>query len=226
MAQEWDIKSRSDACTGCAQPFLDNQEYYGTLAHGSEGYARTDYCDQCWTAQKGNTQAYSIWKGVFRMPPPPEEESLKKETAESLLRKLMEDDDPSKINVRYILAVMLERKRILLERDVQTGRDGGKIRIYEHRQTGETFVVPDPALRLDELEEVQEEVVLMLGGKVPENRRKKTEDSGENLDDPASLRRHVDNVLAETPGKGADVDEDEYDDDEYDDDDDDDDEDE
>jgi hypothetical protein len=212
MGQDWDIKSRSEACTACEKPFLDKQEYYATLAFGEEGYARTDFCDDCWTAHKENSQAYSMWKGVFRMPPPPDEEALQKETAESLLRKLMEDDDPDKINVRYILTVMLERKKILIERDVQTGRDGGKIRVYEHRKTGETFVVPDPALRLDELEEVQEEVVIMLGGKVPEGKGSNAAVEAPDLSDPEELRKHADKVLAETGDDPEDDDDDEDDD--------------
>jgi hypothetical protein len=89
---------------------------------------------------------------------------LKKETAESLLRKLMQEDRPEHANTIYILAVMLERRRLLLERDVQVREDGMKLRIYEYRKTNETFVIPDPELKLAELEHVQEEVVAMLGG--------------------------------------------------------------
>ena len=37
--------------------------------------------------------------------------------------------------------------------------------MYEHRHTGDVFLIPDPELKLAELEKVQEEVVLMLGGK-------------------------------------------------------------
>ena len=76
----------------------------------------------------------------------------------------MEDEDDTRINVIYILAVMLERKRILVERDIQTKDDGTTIRVYEHRQSGETFLIPEPYLRLDQLEHVQTEVVEMLGG--------------------------------------------------------------
>ena len=87
-----------------------------------------------------------------------------KETAESLLRQLIEVEDPSKTNVMYILAVMLERRRIFAERDVQERRDGMKIRVYEHKKTGETFLIPDPQLKLSDIHHVQEEVVAMLGG--------------------------------------------------------------
>jgi hypothetical protein len=104
-----------------------------------------------------------VWKGVFRMPPPPPEEPLKKETAESLLRKLIEDGEQSRAGVIYILAVMLERKRVLTEKDVQKRPDGVWIRVYEHRRTAETFLVRDPRLRLDELDTVQREVMELLG---------------------------------------------------------------
>ena len=70
----------------------------------------------------------------------------------------------AKLDVIFVLAVMLERRRLFVERDVQLFEDGGKKRIYEHRGTGETFVIVDPQLRLTDLEHVQTEVVTLLGG--------------------------------------------------------------
>jgi hypothetical protein len=34
--------------------------------------------------------------------------------------------------------------------------------VYEHGETGDVFLVPDPGLRLDELESVQNEVANLL----------------------------------------------------------------
>jgi len=168
MAQEWDIKARGDACEACKTAFQDKQQYFSALMFGPEGYVRQDFCVKCWMNGKKDVAApYSQWQGVFRPPPPPPEEALKKETAESLLRKLLEQDDGTKRNVMYILAVMLERKRILAEKDVQKHDDGSKVIVYEHKKTGETFVIPDPGLHLDQLEHVQIEVVQMLGMKQP-----------------------------------------------------------
>jgi hypothetical protein len=65
--------------------------------------------------------------------------------------------------VRYILALMLERKRILKEREVKRGEDGTLTRIYEHPKTGDIFVIPDPELRLDQVAEVQQQVAEQLG---------------------------------------------------------------
>jgi len=63
----------------------------------------------------------------------------------------------------YILAIMLERKRILAEKDIQKREDGTKVIVYEHKKTGEVFLIPDPGLQLDQLEHVQIEVVDLLG---------------------------------------------------------------
>ena len=122
---------------------------------------------ECWE-KKDDTDSYvSSWLGVFRSPPPKPEDPLKQENAEVLLREMMEKPDPEKANMMYILAIMLERKKILVEKDVQVGPDGQHIIIYEHKHSGETFTVIDPQLKLTELIPVQEEVVIMLGGVPP-----------------------------------------------------------
>jgi hypothetical protein len=184
MAQDWDIKPLGASCQACDRAFQDGAPYRSTLVFGEEGYRRADFCEACWTQDRNPADAVSTWQGVYRAPAPPPEEALKKETAESLLRRLMKTDDASRVNVIYILGVMLERKRILVERDVQIRDNGIKILVYEHRKTGETFLVPDPQLRLDELEHVQEEVVTMLGGKAPGQAQEEESDVSDTAPDP------------------------------------------
>jgi hypothetical protein len=163
MLQEWDLKPRASACACCNTAFTDRQTYHSALVFGDDGYLRKEYCMPCWAGQPLQNEPYSMWQGVYRTPPPAPEEPLKKETAETLLRTLLESNEPPKTSVIYILAVMLERKRLLIERDVRVRREDGKlIRLYEHRHTGETLMIVDPRLRLDEIEEVQREIVTML----------------------------------------------------------------
>jgi hypothetical protein len=163
MAQDWDIKSRSIACEACSAPFQDNQSYFSCLRFTEAGYLRGDFCAGCWDAKAPEEKAFSNWQGTFHVPPPKPDEPLKKETAETLLRRLVEDADPTQTSVIFILAVMLERKKLLEEKDARLV-EGITVRVYEHRKTGETFVVNDPGLRLDQLEKVQQDVVTMLEG--------------------------------------------------------------
>ena len=79
----------------------------------------------------------------------------------------MLEDSPQHTNARYLLAVMLERKRILKEVETKRSDDGTLIRIYEHGKSGEVFVIPDPELKLDEIEHVQIEVASLLSPPTP-----------------------------------------------------------
>ena len=64
-------------------------------------------------------------------------------------------------NACYVLAAMLERKRILKQVNTEQSVNG-RVLIFEQRTTGDVFVVPDPQLRLDEVESVQNEVAQLL----------------------------------------------------------------
>lgn len=162
MNQDWDIKPCSGACGKCSEKFEDKQAYRARLVRREADYEREDYCEACWTSlpAEAGTASFSAWKSVYRTPAPPQE-TLKKETAESLLRKLMESGDKTKANSIYVLAAMLERKRILVQRDSQKTPDGTSI-VYEHRKTGEVFMVPDPGFKLNQLTAVQAEVAALL----------------------------------------------------------------
>ena len=80
---------------------------------------------------------------------------------ESLLTSLIEKDEAHTENTRYILAVMLERKKILIETDSQKTRTG-LLRIYQHRYSGEIFIVKDPQIPLSQVTPLQEEVQKLL----------------------------------------------------------------
>ncbi|MCS6772415.1 MAG: hypothetical protein NZ740_10410 [Kiritimatiellae bacterium] len=162
MAQDWDIKAVGHACAATGEPFVDGQTLVCCLVRTAEGYERLDYSLEGWERAHPD-HVLSHWRTVYRAPPPPAPEPIRKETAESLLRQFMAKDDYSKANAIYILALLLERKRILVEKDVQIREDGVKLRIYEHRKTGEVLAIPDPQLKLAELDRVQREVEELLG---------------------------------------------------------------
>ena len=81
------------------------------------------------------------------------------EGAEAMLRRLIEEDDAKSENARYILAIMLERKKTFRQADIQE-KNGARMLFYEHTKSGEAFIVRDPNLQLSEIDAVQQEVAL------------------------------------------------------------------
>lgn len=86
---------------------------------------------------------------------------MPKESVEELLRRLVSEDLPEQRNARYVLAILLERKKILKQVDIRESAEE-KILIYEHAKTGEVFIIPDPRLKLDQLDAVQQEIYSLL----------------------------------------------------------------
>ncbi len=163
--QEWQIKQRSASCNKCNKSFNDGEEFVSALCENAQvpdEYIREDICLNCWLKEEERGNFYSVWRSTYTMPPPLPPEPLKKETAESLLRKMIEKKDSTFVNAIFILAIMLERKRTLVEKDVKHTKTGEIIRIYEHKKTGETFMIEDPQLSLERIQEIQAEVIGML----------------------------------------------------------------
>ncbi len=161
LANEWPIKHRADACAATNRPFEAGEELYTLLYREGTGFRREDLSEEAWAKRNENIQPFSFWKTRYEPPPPTPPEPLAKENAEELLRRLLAENQQP--NSCYVLAVMLERKRVLKQVKAEA-TDNGRVLIYEHAKNGDVFIVPDVQMRLDELESVQNEVAHLLKG--------------------------------------------------------------
>jgi hypothetical protein len=162
---EWNIQARAHACAACNQPFADRQLCHTLLFDEKQELRRLDVCAACWQSQfsanvRGRAGFLSCWQGIYEAPAP-SADPIRRETAESLLRKLVEQNDARYAPAMFILAVMLERKRVFKVKE-QVVRDGKRVFIYEQPKTGDVFTIADPNLRLDQLEQVQRDVAALL----------------------------------------------------------------
>jgi len=164
MQNDWTIQGRSGRCSVTGRDFIEGEFFYTLLFRERDGYRREDLAEEAWKERQADPKAhapYSFWRTKFEPAPPPAPEALAKETAEDLLRRYMNEQDESHANARYILALMLERKRLLKQVEVKE-ESHGRTLVYEHAKTGEVFIVPDPELRMDQVEAVQNEVAALL----------------------------------------------------------------
>jgi hypothetical protein len=165
LATEWPIKQRSEICNATQRPFAPGEVFYTLLYREGDGFRREDLSEEAWRDRNENIQPFSFWKTKFEPAPLPAPEPFAKENAEQLFRRLIVENDPP-ANACFVLAVMLERKRVL--KPVRTeDANGDRLLIYEHRENGAVFIVRDPQLRLSELERVQDEVARLLRASTP-----------------------------------------------------------
>ncbi len=159
LANDWPIKHRADACAVTNRPFAPGEQFYTLLFRDGAGYRREDLSEEAWATRNENIQPFSFWKTRYEPPPAAPPEPLAKESAEELLRRLLSEN--AQPNACYVLAAMLERKRVLKHVKTESSATGD-ILIYEHAKSGDVFLVPDVKLDLADLESVQTEVAQLL----------------------------------------------------------------
>ena len=189
---DWNLRSRAHACMKCAAPFaaggavrtavlpfgaplvaeLFAEKLAEEAAAAAAGaapkphpdYVRLDFCEDCWKAMPPGTPWISAWKSVYEPPPAEPADPVKKADHESLLRSLLEGPEPQNwLPEIYLLAILLERRRILVERRVASAPDGTRVHIYEHRRSGDILLVADPDFTADRIPETQARIEKLLG---------------------------------------------------------------
>lgn len=173
FAESWHVRSRARECAATQQRFNDGEKIITALFPDPEssGYVRRDYCVDAWEAREAEAQVpFSFWRSIYSAPDSETKaDPMKKLSPEELLERLIEEDQEHTENTRYILAVMLERQKLLRETDSQP-TPHGILRVYEHRKNGQVYLVRDPNIPLAEVDKVQQEVIVLLenNGRLPE----------------------------------------------------------
>lgn len=168
MQQNWNIRSRAHACAVTQRSFEDGDVFHTAIYFDADlnEYARRDICAEAWPTEKEARKPIAAWRTLYqKIEAEAKPEIAPKASAQELLQRFIEEGDPKTENARYILALMLERKRQLVQ-TAEKEVDGNKMLFYENKKTGEVFIVRDPELKLDEVAQIQEEVatILAFGG--------------------------------------------------------------
>lgn len=165
IAESWHVRSRGRECAGTQRPFTDGETIVTALFPDPEssGYLRRDYGVDGWAAYLENgDKPFSFWRTTYQAPGAHDSQKPEEKlSAEEILQRLVEEDEDHTENARFILAVMLERQKLLRETDNQR-TPTGILRVYEHRKTGEVFIVRDPDIPLSQIDAVQQEVFELL----------------------------------------------------------------
>ncbi len=203
MKEPWSIKSRSKTCAASEEAFKDGETIRAAIFPDPEssGYLRKDYKVEAWEKSEDDEAPFSTWLTTYT-PPVIEEkpEAVVQDDPETLLGKLIEEDEAHTENARYILAVMLERKKLLRETDTQE-LPTGKLRVYEQRKSGDIYIIKDPQIPLSDVDKVQEEVRALLD---PQPEPEPEEETGSETNSKENGESETPSEPEETPEVGSD----------------------
>ena len=156
---DWEIKKTLGQCYGTSEDFPVGREYFAALVETEEGLQRRDYSVRYWEDEK--PQVYCYWK--TKMPDAEKKKNLfiDDDMLMAFFERLATETDPEKVNFRFVLTLILMRKRILKYSASKT-EDGAEI--WTLRVTGEkrTVDVVNPHLTEDQIEQLTSQIGQVL----------------------------------------------------------------
>ena len=121
---EWEIDKPLGQCCGSGKKIEYGEEYYAALGETDQGLARRDLCADYWQAEKPDVFCY--WRTKLPEPGQKMQIFVDDEMLMAFFERLAEETEQEKINFRFVLALVLMRKR-RLKYDSSKTEDGNEI---------------------------------------------------------------------------------------------------
>jgi hypothetical protein len=142
---EWEIDKPLGQCCGTGEKIEYGEEYFAALVETGGRLERRDFCAEYWLAEKPNVYCY--WKTRLPRPDEKKHKFVDDEMLMAFFERLERETEQEKINFRFVLALILMRKR-RLKYDSSKTEDGREI--WRLRVTGEKEFVEVTNPNLDD----------------------------------------------------------------------------
>ncbi|MCI0685172.1 MAG: hypothetical protein L0Y71_23995 [Gemmataceae bacterium] len=155
---DYQIQPHTRRCLATGRDLQPGERYYTALVEDGDHFVRQDFSSQAWQGPPAG--AFSFWSG--RVPQP--NEIVKARFDDDVLEQCFQrlDDQPSRVNFRYVVALLLiRRKRLRFEQTIDD--DGVEKLELTNAKTGAKYLVTNPQLSDEQIAEVQDEVFRVLG---------------------------------------------------------------
>ena len=169
MAKEYNINKTLGRCHLCQKELLAGEEFVAAVTEEGEELRRDDYCAGCWDAaqkeQSLDEKALAVWRTV--VPPPAQKKKtfVDDELIINFFERLADADDQVKLGFRYVLALVLMRKRLLVY-DRMEKQDSKEIWQMHLRGTEQVHKVIDPKMDEATIAEVSSQLGQILEGQL------------------------------------------------------------
>jgi hypothetical protein len=163
VADDWQMPRRAEACAACRRGFEPGDAIRAYLYEFPEGYGRRDYCANC----RPPDEPFAIGSWRTRRPEPTAKKAaaFDREAVYRFFEHLEDADTPEKQRLRFILALLLWRKKVL-KFDGSETRDEHEVWRFAVARTEETHAVVRPDLDEDQLERLGAQLETLLAGEV------------------------------------------------------------
>jgi len=156
---DWEINKPLGQCSGSGRKIEPGEEYYGALVETEQGLVRRDFSGEYWEREK--PQVYCFWKSKLAPPNEKKELFISDDMLMAFFERLANETEPEKVSFRFVLALVLMRKRRL--KYDSTKNDGGQ-EIWRLKVPGDKDLVDvvNPHLNEEQIEQLTSQVGQIL----------------------------------------------------------------
>jgi hypothetical protein len=156
---DWEIKRPLGECSGSGRKIENGQEYYGALVETEQGLERRDFTVEFW--EQAKPSVFCFWKSKFAAGEQKKSLFVDDSMLMAFFERLAAETDPDRVNFRFVLAMILMRKRRLKYDGTRTEADR---EIWRLRVTGDTQIVEvvNPHLSEEQIEQLSSQVGQIL----------------------------------------------------------------
>ncbi len=108
---EWEVSRPTGACSVTGRQFADGDVYFSALFEQGETFQRRDYAPEAW--QGPPEGAYCTWKSRMPVRDKPRRLFVDDAMLQTFFERLESETDEQRIRFRFVLALILMRKRLL-----------------------------------------------------------------------------------------------------------------
>ena len=156
---EWEINKPLGQCYGSGEKIEYGEEYFGALVETDEGLARRDFCADYWQNEKPSVFCY--WKTKLPQPGQKKARFVDDDMLMAFFDRLEKESEQEKINFRFVLALVLMRKRRL---KYDSSIIDGDSEVWRLRITGDKEIVEviNPHLDETQIEQLSSQISQIL----------------------------------------------------------------
>lgn len=164
----YEIARATGVCAGTGQPIAVGEEFIAALVEGSgeDRLERADYSVKAWQCGARPARLYGHWRAKMEPPDSKKKPYIDDAALVDLFEQLAEATEPGRLSFRYLLSLMLVRKRLLKYEGTRRD-DGGSVMLVRAATRADEIPAPvvevvDPGMNDTAIAEAIEQLTAVM----------------------------------------------------------------
>jgi hypothetical protein len=156
----YDVGRPGGVCAKCGTALAPNTKLTAVLRESAAGFERVDICQACWP-DYDRTDSVAFWQTVVPNPEAKKKIFVDDEVLCDLFLRLQDAAEPAKLNFRFVLGLILMRKRLVIYQSSRT-ENGHDVWIVKLKGRDEPVEMFDPKLTEQQVGDVSRQLSEIL----------------------------------------------------------------